>query len=210
VEREVLAQATSLRGNQADQVCGRTVAGLLRFLVRLTGAQRVLEVGSMIGYSACAMLTAMPPSGELVTLEQNAQYAALAEANLQLARECSGGGRPRVLVGEAKETLARMQEEDAAPFQLAFLDADKRQYGRYYELLVGGGLLAPGGVLVCDNVLWKGLVAKSAVEPLPEQLQRFHRQTEALRAFNEMVASDPRVEPLMLPLADGVLVVRRR
>jgi caffeoyl-CoA O-methyltransferase len=173
-----------------QMLSGRTEGQFLRLLVKILSARRVLEVGTFTGYSALMMASALPEDGSLDTLEVDPAHEAVAR---RYFFESPHGHKIRIHMGAALETLSRLP----GPFDLAFLDADKQNYPRYYERLVE--LLRPGGVLVVDNVLWSGRV----VAPQDEE-------TRAIDELNRRASNDPRVEPVLLTLRDGVLVARKR
>lgn len=173
-----------------QMLSGRTEGQFLRLLVKMLSAKRVLEVGTFTGYSALMMASSLPEDGTLETLEFDPAHAAVARRYFS---ESPHGHKIRIHMGAALETLARL----AGPFDLAFLDADKENYPRYYERLVE--ILRPGGVLVVDNVLWSGRV----LAPKDEE-------TRAIDELNRRASNDPRVEPVLLTLRDGVLVARKR
>lgn len=185
LERETLA---SMRSPQ--MLSGRTEGQLLRLLIRVTGAKRILEVGTFTGYSALMMASALPAEGEIITLEIDPQAEAVAR---RYFAESEHGKKIRLLMGPALESLAKIE----GPFDFAFLDADKQNYPRYYDRIVP--LLRPGGVLAVDNVLWSGKV----LDPRDEE-------TRAIHELNEKARTDPRVEHVLLTVRDGVLLARKR
>jgi predicted O-methyltransferase YrrM len=176
---------------------GPDQAALLALLVRLTGARRVLEVGTFTGYSALALASALPEDGRLITCDVSAEWTAVARRHWQ---EAGVAGRVELRLGPAVGTLAELlRAGGAGSFDLAFIDADKPSYDAYYEACLR--LLRPGGLVLVDNALWSGAVADpSANDP----------ETEALRALNEKVRDDPRVEACLLTVGDGVLLARKR
>lgn len=186
-----LAEATAAHrweGTLEEEMLSGHVEGqFLKFLVRLVGARRVLEVGMFTGYSALAMAEALPDGGELVACEVDAEVAAFAQPHLPPCVD--------VRVGPALDTLAQL---DGA-FDLIFVDADKPSYGAYYELILDRGLLAADGVLAVDNTLMQG-------QPWVGERTA---NGEAIAAFNEAVAADVRVEQVLLPLRDGLTLIRR-
>jgi caffeoyl-CoA O-methyltransferase len=186
LERETLA---TMRLPQ--MLSGRTEGQLLRLLVKSLSARRVLEVGTFTGYSALMMASALPKDGELVTLEVDRFAERVARRYFGQSED---GGKIQLLMGPALETLSSL----APPFDLAFVDADKENYPRYYEKVVD--LVRPGGLIVVDNVLWSGKV----LDP------RGDEEARAIHALNERVRSDPRVEHVLLTVRDGVLLVRKR
>jgi caffeoyl-CoA O-methyltransferase len=175
-------------GMMVDAVEGR----LLTMLVALTGARRVLEIGTFTGYSALAMAEALPADGEIVTLELRADHAAKAREHIALAGMAD---RISVVEGPALGSLARL----AGPFDLAFIDADKPGYPAYYEAALAR--MRPGGLIVADNVLRGGRILDAGSGSA---------DVTRMRAFNEMVVADPRVEAVMLTIRDGVTLIRVR
>jgi caffeoyl-CoA O-methyltransferase len=173
-----------------EMLSGRTEGQLLRLLVKGISAKRILEVGTFTGYSALMMASALPPGGELLTLEKDPRAEAVAR---RYFAESEHGSKIRLLMGPALETLAQL----APPFDFAFLDADKKSYPAYYERLLA--LLRPGGMLAVDNVLWSGKV----LDPKDED-------TRAIHELNERALRDPRVEHVLLTVRDGILLVRKR
>lgn len=170
-------------------------AHLLALFVRIAGARRVLEIGTLAGQSAIAMARALPPEGRLVTLEIDPRAAEVAWANFAAA---GVDDRAEVVVGPALATLAEL--DPAEPFDLVFIDADKGGYRDYYEATLPK--LSERGLIVVDNVLWSGRVAQ---EPSDED----EESTRTMRAFNDHVAADPRVVSVMLSVRDGMTLVRR-
>ncbi|MXG89284.1 O-methyltransferase [Nocardioides flavescens] len=187
------------RGNgvlEQEMLSGHVEGQLLKTLVHLARATRVLEVGLFTGYSALAMAEALPADGRLVALEIDAGVAEFAQACLA---DSEAGSRVEVRVGPALETLAEL---DAAGevFDLVFVDADKGGYTAYLDLVLESGLLAPHGVVVVDNTLMQGL---------PWTSGQSTANGEAIAAFNAAVAADPRVEQVVVPLRDGLTLIRR-
>jgi predicted O-methyltransferase YrrM len=170
---------------------------LLAFLVELTGATRCLEIGTFTGYSSLCIAQALPTGGQLVCLDRSAEYTAVAREFWRRARVAD---RIELVLGPALESLARLRAERGPDaFDLAFIDADKQNHVHYYEHCLA--LVRPGGLIVVDNTLWSGAVADPAdQEP----------DTVAIRALNELVHRDERVTQVMLTVADGITLVRRR
>jgi predicted O-methyltransferase YrrM len=169
----------------------------MAFLVELTGARRVLEVGCFTGYSALAMALALPAEGRLITLDANAEPV---EIGRRAWRAAGLADRIEARIGLAADNLDRLVEEGAAgSFDLAFIDADKKSYDAYYERALV--LVRPGGLILIDNVLWGGAVANPADQD---------RQTVALRALNAKLHRDERVSLAVLPIGDGLTLARKR
>ncbi len=185
LERETLASMKS-----PQMLSGRTEGQLLRLLIRMTGASRILEVGTFTGYSALMMASALPAGGEVITLEVDPKAEAVAR---RYFAESEHGRKIRLLLGSALDSLSSLD----GPFDFAFVDADKENYPRYYDRILP--LLRPGGVLAVDNVLWSGRV----LDPRDEE-------TRAIHELNERARMDPGVEHVLLTVRDGVLVVRKR
>ena len=174
-------------------------ARLLELLVLLTRPERVLEVGTAIGYSAVRMGRALLPWGSLETIEKDLDMAARAEKNLEEAGLLGRSGR--VLRGAALEVLPRLSNR----YDMVFLDADKEGYEA--QLTLALPLMPKGALLVADNLLWGGRVASGDREEDPP----WRRQaTSSLRRFNEALLSHPELSAQILPVGDGVgLAVRR-
>lgn len=168
-------------------------ASFMRILLQLIGARRVLEVGTLAGYSAITMARALPQDGEVVSLEISDEYAKFAAD--QIARS-DVAGRVRIIVGDARSTIADLQD---APFDAAFLDADKSGYPIYLEH--AHRLLRPGGLLMVDNAFAFGqLLVADPQDP----------EVPAVRAFNDQLAADARFESVIVPVGDGLWVGRKR
>lgn len=174
------------------------VGALLRVLAVAAGATRILEIGTAVGYSGIWLAGALPPGGMLTTMEMN-------EARAQEAREnfarAGLSDRVTLIVGDATLKIAKV----AGPFDLVFLDTDKRLYGPLLDRLVA--LLRPGGLLVTDNVLWSGEVVPGFVT----RPRRDPADTRAVSEYNERVATHPQLLTAVVPLRDGVSIsVKKR
>lgn len=176
---------------------GRMVSGhhqgrLLKMLVQLIDAHRVLELGTFAGYSALCLAEGLPNDGEVHTIEI---FDELEDFIRREAMSLPGGEKIRLHIGDALEIMDTL----TPPFDLIFIDADKRLYTEYYRKALP--LLRPGGLLVADNILWDGHV----VDPEYDN----DAQTKGVRGFNDAVASDPSVSPIILPLRDGLSIIRK-
>jgi predicted O-methyltransferase YrrM len=157
---------------------------LLFLLVRACQARRLLEIGTLGGYSTIWMARGLPADGHLTTLELNPAHAAVAAANLQRAGLADV---VRIRVGPARDTLRQLAGEGVPPFDVVFIDADKTGYPEYLSLVMG--LIRPGSVIIADNVVRDGAVADPAsVDP----------NVQAIRQFNEMLAADRRLSSTVL------------
>lgn len=163
----------------------------LEQLVRVSRARRVLEIGTFCGYSALCMAAGLPDGGTIVSCEVDPDHA---EAARRFVADSPWADRVEVRLGPALDTIAGLD----GPFDLVFVDADKVNYANYYEAVLPK--LADGGVIVVDNTLWSGRVLD------PDDTTD---DTAAIRAFNDLVARDPRVTCVLLPVRDGVTLVTR-
>jgi len=169
----------------------------MALLVEITGARTLLEIGVFTGYSSTRMALALPPDGRLTALDISAEYSATARRYWALA---GVSDRIDLRLGPALETLEALVGEGAGnSYDLAFIDADKTNYDGYYEYALR--LLRPGGLLLIDNVLWGGKVADPAIDDA---------DTAVIRALNVKIHHDTRVTAVLLPLADGLMLARKR
>jgi predicted O-methyltransferase YrrM len=170
---------------------------LLALLVRLIGARRVLEIGTFTGYSALAMALALPADGHLIACDISEEWTDIARTYWQRAGVAE---RIDLRIGPALTTLARLEGElGFGGFDLVFIDADKGGYDAYYEAALR--LVRPGGLIVLDNMLRRGRVAD------PRDCEA---DTVALRNMNTKIAADDRVDRVLLPIASGMTLARRR
>jgi predicted O-methyltransferase YrrM len=170
---------------------------LLQLLVRLIGARRCLEIGTYTGYSSLAVALALPGDGSLVACDVSAEWTQVAR---QFWREAGVDTRIDLRLQPALRTLDELLAEgSASAFDFAFIDADKVNYVNYYERVLD--LLRPGGLICVDNTLWHGDVARSDINDA---------DTNAIRAFNDHVHDDPRVDLSMVPIGDGLTLLRKR
>lgn len=187
---------THVRTNHARMLSGAVQGQIMRMLVQTSGASRILELGTFTGYSAICLASAMPDGGHLDTLEINDELEDLILEGFERA------GLADVIdlhIGDCKETLRRFREE-GREYDLVYMDANKREYPEYYELIFD--MVRPGGLILADNVLWDGKVCE---EPMPQD-----KQTLGIARFNDMVTEDRRVESVILPLRDGLNLIRKK
>lgn len=191
-----LQKQTNIRTNHARMLSGPVQGRFLKMIVEMCGARRVLELGSFTGYSGICLASGLPEDGHLDTLEINDELE-----DLILEGFSRAGFRERISlhIGDCLETLKRFREEGREPYDLVFIDANKRDYPEYYELVFD--LVRPGGWILADNVLWDG---KVALDPMPQD-----RQTLGIDNFNRRVASDPRVESVIIPIRDGLNLIHK-
>lgn len=166
-------------------------------LVKLIGARRGLEIGVFTGYSSLAVALALPDDGRLVALDRSEEWTATAR---RYWREAGVAHKIDLRLGEALATLDRLIDDGhAESFDFAFVDADKENYGNYYERALR--LVRPGGLIMFDNVLWGGKVADPAVDD---------EDTAAIRALNVALHRDDRVDVSLVPIGDGLTLARKR
>jgi len=169
---------------------GAVEGALLRMLVRLTRAWRVLEIGTFTGYSALMMAEALPDDGELITCDMDPTSNEVAR---RYFAQSPHGKKIRPILGPAQETLKTL----SGPFDLAFIDADKESYPAYWDAVLP--LVRQGGLVAADNTLWSGRV-----------LSPRSGSDRAIVAFNDQVALDARVEKVLLTIRDGVTLAWKR
>ena len=187
---EEMRERTYAEMQSPQMQVGRIEGALLRILVAAIGARRILEIGTVTGFSGLSMAESLPDDGELLTCDIDPIATSVARAFFDRSPH---GKKIRILLGPALETIATL----AGPFDLVFLDADKERYPGYYEATLP--LLRQGGLLLGDNALWSGEVVAPTTA-----------SGKAIAAFNARVASDPRVDNVLLPVRDGIMVARKR
>ena len=167
----------------------------LQLLARATNAQQILEIGTYTGYSALCLAQAAGPRGRVVCCDLSAEWTAIGRPFWEQAGVAE---RIDLRLAPALDTLAQLRQSEAGRFDFAFLDADKENYQAYYEQLLE--LVRPGGLIAVDNTLWSGRVADPS-EKDPE--------TAAIRDFNRRLACDARVEISLVPISDGLTLIRK-
>ncbi|SUZ80542.1 uncharacterized protein METZ01_LOCUS33396, partial [marine metagenome] len=198
VAESPLLKQVGIEGVELDlPIIDSAVGRLLETLVLVTGAQRVLEIGTANGYSALWLAQSLPRDGRLISIELDPARAQIARGHFD---EAGISNRANVMVGDA----ARLVHKVSGPFDVIFNDGDKRQYLQLLDRLVT--LLRPGGVLVTDNVLWDGEV----VPGLVTSPQRPADETEAIARYNKQLAADSRLVTSFLPIRDGISISVRK
>jgi len=187
-----LAEETRNATQAPTMMVGTLEGRLLTALVAMLRPRSVLEIGTFTGYSALSMAEALPADGRIVTCDISEEHLAIARRHIAASPYA---GVIEIRSGPALETIATLP----GPFDLVFIDADKTSYSAYFEATLAK--LAPDGVILVDNVLWSGRVLDPAiVDP----------DTAAIKAFNDQVLADDRVEVVMLTVRDGVSLIRHR
>ena len=190
-----ITRQTHIRTHYPRMLSGPVQGRLLRMLTELTGAKRVLDIGTFTGYSAVCLALGLSEGGHVDTLENNDELEDLIREGFDRA---GVAGRISLHIGNALDLRDRLSGED--PYDLVFIDADKREYPEYYAKVFP--LVRPGGLILADDVLWDG---KPYAETVPEDAQ-----TRGICRFNELVAADPRVETVLLPLRHGLSLIRKK
>lgn len=182
---------------QANMQIAPEQGQFMALLVKLTGAKQVLEIGTFTGYSALAMAAALPAAGRIVCCDVSAEWTSMAEPYW---REAGVRERIDLRIAPALDTLdALIGNGEGGNFDLAFIDADKTNYLRYYERCLH--LVRPGGLIMFDNTLWDGRVADPTVDD---------DDTVALRELNDTLHRDERIDLSLVPIGDGLSLARIR
>lgn len=190
-------EGATVRQLEQEMLSGHLEGQLLKMFVHMTRAKNVLEIGMFTGYSALAMAEALPEDGRLVACEVDPYAAEFAKSAFQNSPH---GDKIRVELGSALETLHQLAAAQES-FDLVFIDADKTEYVQYFEMLLETGLLASHGFICVDNTLLQG-------QPyLPPEART--KNGEAIAEFNRIVNNDSRVEQVLLPIRDGLTIIRR-
>lgn len=207
-----VVKQTHIRTNHARMLSGAAQGQLLRMFVQMTGAKRVLELGTFTGFSAICLGSALPEDGHLDTLELNDE---LEDLILEGFERAGLSDKMQIHVGDCKETLRRFRKQmglneepdestgkvadESLLYDVVYIDANKREYCEYYDLVFD--MVRPGGLILADNVIWDGKVCQ---DPLPQD-----KQTLSIVAFNDKVSADPRVESVIMPVRDGLNIIRK-
>ena len=228
-----VVKQTHIRTNHARMLSGLTQGQTLRMFVQMTGARRILELGTFTGYSAICLASGLPEDGHLDTLELNDELEDLILEGFERAGlenrisihfgDCKetlkglrlGMGLPEVPAGNVSEHISTgdksitsgaegyeipSEVDKAQMYDIVYIDANKREYCEYYDLVFD--MIRPGGLILADNVIWDGKVCQ---DPLPQD-----KQTLSIARFNDMVSADLRVESVILPIRDGLNVIRKK
>lgn len=186
-----------VRQLEQEMLSGHLEGQVLKMFVYMTRAKSILDIGMFTGYSALAMAEALPADGRLVACEVDRYVSEFAK---DLFKGSPHGAKIQVELGAALATLDKLAEKGES-FDLVFIDADKKEYVQYFQTLLDTNLLSPQGFICVDNTLLQG-------EPyLPEEERT--PNGEAIAQFNRQVKEDPRVEQVLLPVRDGLTIIRR-
>lgn len=190
---KALYRATHVKLLRPRMASGHLQGRLLKMLVQMIRPQRVLEIGTYSGYSALCMAEGLPEGGHLYTFEINDEQEDFTRPWIE---QSPWAENITFIIGDALKEVPAL----GLAFDLAFIDGDKRKYTDYYQMVMEH--LHPGGYIIADNTLWDGHVL--------EQPKQTDRQTIGIQAFNNLVATDERVEKVILPLRDGLTIIRKK
>lgn len=188
-----LWRATNIHTIHGRMASGHIQGRLLRMLVKMVRPKRVLEVGTFSGYSAICMAQGLPEDGKLYTFEINDEMEDFTRPWIEGSDVAD---KIDFRIGDAIQEAPKL----GITFDMAFIDGDKRHYVETYEMALG--ILRPGGFILVDNTLWDGHVIDPAYD--------HDHQTQGIRAFNDLVANDTRVETVILPIRDGLTLLRKK
>ena len=198
---EWVVKQTHVRTNHARMLSGAAQGQLMRMIALMCGAKRILELGTFTGFSAICLGSALPEGGHLDTLELNDE---LEDLILEGFEKAGLADKISLHIGDCKETLIKMKSEMGEDtdklYDLVYIDANKREYCEYYDLVFD--MIRPGGLILADNVIWDGKVCQ---DPLPQD-----KQTLSIVSFNDKVTTDPRVESVIIPIRDGLNLIRKK
>ncbi|MDO9181510.1 MAG: O-methyltransferase [Bacteriovorax sp.] len=197
VDCDRIEEYTRAHVHGARMLIGKMEASFIGFLLRSIGAKRVLELGTFTGYSALTMAENLPDDGEILTVDINEATVLLAK---EFWKQSSHGYKITSLMGSGLDIIPTLK----APFDFVFIDADKRNYINYLKLTAP--LLSPTGIIVIDNVLWDGKVLPDADLDVSEHRDR---NTEFIRLVNDYIANEPSLYGTLLPIRDGIFLVRK-
>lgn len=178
---------------QPRMLSGHYQGRLLSMLAHMIQPKRVLEIGTYTGYSALCFAEGLQAGGKVTTIDVNEELEEFVRSYIEKAN-CTD--KVEYIVGDAMEILAKMDEQ----FDLVFIDADKKNYCNYYELVFDK--VKPGGYIIADNVLWSGKVL--------EDYDSLDRETKILMDYNKMIHEDERVQEILLPIRDGLMIARKK
>lgn len=193
--QRALREETSRRSNAGMQI-GPDQAQFMQLLAHTIDARRYLEIGVFTGYSSLAMALALPSDGRIVACDVSEEYTTVARRYWMQAGIAE---KIDLRIAPALESLERLVAEKSAPFDMAFIDADKENVAKYFEYCLR--LVRSGGLILVDNVLWSGRVTNPSVNDA---------DTCALRNVSVRAATDDRVEVSLVPICDGILIARKR
>lgn len=190
--RQHIDRETHLKVLLPRMLSGHYQGRVLSLLSKMNSPKRILEVGTYTGYATLCLAEGLTADGIIYTLDINAELEDMVRGNFA---KSPLNDQIKYIIGDAQESLKSLKEET---FDLVFIDADKKNNGTYYDLVFDQ--LRPGGIIIVDNVLWSGKILSNAQD----------QDTKNISSFNDRVAADQRVEKLILPVRDGLLIIRKK
>lgn len=189
-----LTRQTHLRMINPRMISGKQQGLLLQILCKLKRPKNILEIGTFTAYSTIAMALAIDDDAKITTIERNEEYEIIID---EFVEKSGQSHKIDLIIGDALEVIPKLDKK----WDLVFIDGDKREYERYFDLIIDK--VSPSGLIIADNVLWSGKVLiESEVEK--------DEQTAAVDAFNKKVSQDKRVDSLLLPFRDGLMILVKR
>ena len=195
---QAITRSTNLHVLNPHMLSGHIQGRFLSMISHMIHPHRILELGTFTGYSALCLAEGLAPDGRLITIEHNDELESTIRHNLSLSPL---GSKIELVISDAKKYLTEIVNRQSSnrQFELVFIDADKREYCTYLELVYP--LIPIGGFILADNTLWDGHIIDPAYDK--------DKQTLGLRAFNEQLSQDSRFEKIILPLRDGLTLIRK-
>jgi caffeoyl-CoA O-methyltransferase len=185
-----LERETYLKVMLPHMISGKEQGLFLKMMVQISKSKNVLEIGTFTGYAALCIAAGLPDNGTITALEINPELEEIIRKYFVKAKL---EHKLNLMIGDGLESIATLN----GPFDLVFIDADKQRYSLYYDAIFD--LVSPGGIILADNVLWSGKV----VEPNP------NKDTQAILDFNKKIQDDPRVQNTIIPMRDGIMMIRK-
>lgn len=195
-ESEILSKLnreTHLKVVSPRMLSGHLQGRFLSFISKLQQPKLIVEIGTYTGYSALCLAEGLAKDGKLISIDVNEETSSFAKSFISKTEYAN---QIELVLADAKEFVKTINE----PIDLVFIDADKKNYLNYYHLILDK--IKPGGLIIADNVLWSGKIT------MPEK--EMDRETLALHQFNQFVQQDNRVENILLPIRDGLMIVRKK
>lgn len=188
-----LNRETNIKALYPKMISGHLQGRLLSMFSNMIHPHRILEIGTFTGYSAICLAEGLAPDGKIITIDKNQELQDIIEHYLS---EAKISNQVEFILGDAMKVIPKLKGN----FDLVYLDADKSNYCKYYDLIIDR--VETGGYIVADNVLWYGKV-------LSDELDKLDRETKAIKEFNQMVHEDHRVENVLVPIRDGLMILRK-
>lgn len=183
---------TNLKVLMPRMLSGHYQGRVLSLLSKMNNPKRILEIGTFTGYATLCLAEGLTADGLIYTLDINAELEEMVRGNFA---KSALNPKIKYIIGDAKQSIATLSDEK---FDIVFIDADKKNNGTYYDLIFDQ--VKPGGIIIVDNVLWSGKVLANAQD----------KDTKNISSFNHQIAVDKRVEKLILPVRDGLFVIRKK